>query len=60
MFTKVKHEICKFDDDLNQISCNLSDKYLGYIFLAVIYMMWKFLIDEKLKEKEEIYIAKQN
>jgi hypothetical protein len=55
IYSKVSQEIAKFNNDLNQISCNLSDKYIGYIHSAVIYMIWKLIIDKKIQEKQEIY-----
>ena len=59
IYNKISQEICRFNNDLNQISCNLSDKYIGYINLAVVYMIWKLIIDHKFKEKREIYDAKK-
>jgi anaerobic ribonucleoside-triphosphate reductase len=44
---------------LNQISCKLSSNFIGYINLAVVFMIWMLIIEEKLKEKEEIYESKQ-
>ena len=49
IYNKVNQEICKFNNDLNQISCNLSPKYIGYVNLSVVYMMWKLIIDQKIK-----------
>ena len=60
IYNKVNQEICKFNNDLNQISCNLSEKYIGYVHYAIIYMIWKLIIDQKIKEKKEIYYAKKN
>lgn len=49
IYNKVNQEISKFNNDLNQVSYNLSEKYIGYIHLAVVYMIWKLIIEEKIK-----------
>jgi hypothetical protein len=51
IYNKVNQEISKFNNDLNQVSYNLSEQYIGYIHSAVIYMIWKLVIDQKINEK---------
>lgn len=51
IYNKVNQQISKFNNDLNQVSYNLSEQYIGYIHSAVIYMIWKLVIDQKINEK---------
>lgn len=59
IYSRVSQEICKFNNDLNQISCNLSDKYVGHVNLAVVYIIWKLIINQKIREQQERYEAKK-
>lgn len=52
IYQKVNQEIGKFNNDLNQISANLSPTYIGYIHLAIVYMIWKLVINQKIMEKK--------
>jgi hypothetical protein len=44
IINRVSQEMSVFNADLNQISCQLSTQYLGSINLAVVFMVWLFVI----------------
>ena len=56
----INKEISILNNDLSQVSCKLFDKYLGYINISVIYMIWKCSIDNKRQEKKEMLKRKES
>lgn len=59
VYKMINSEITKFNDDLNQVSYQLSVKTMGKIHLIVIYMIWKYETDAILKNETEIYKKEQ-
>ena len=56
----INKEISILNNDLSQVSCKLFDKYLGYINILVIYMIWKSSMDNKRQEKKEMLKRKES
>ena len=56
----INKEISILNNDLSQVSCKLFDKYLGYINISVIYMIWKSSMDNKRQEKKEMLKRKES
>lgn len=59
LYNGINQEICKFNNDLNQVSCKLSDRYIGYIQLSVVQMIWKICLQAKIQENNDMIEMKK-
>ena len=56
---KVQREFSKFNSDLSQLGCGLSDKYIGNIFSVLVNIVSKITLDRKAQEEKIILIEKE-
>lgn len=49
VYFRVTQEIIKFNNDLAQFSCKLTDKIIESIHLSAIYIIWKEIMDKKIQ-----------
>ena len=59
IINEVNTEIEAFNNDLNQVSCRLTPKFIGKVHSIIVYLIWKLSIESKMEEKMKPYKEKE-
>ena len=59
IYNKVQREFSKFNSDLSQLGCELSDKYVKSIFTVLVSIVSKITLDRKVQDEKDMIVEKE-